>query len=133
MKKRWSFLLGVSVLTGIASSLLVKKGKSTQEAILTPSDLLTIYQGQWWFVDTRKATQHQLSIDEELQIRIDEKFLEYTIIEWTAKRLVVQDTFGFHLIIETKDDTPHTLYDEADDRTYTLEKVLPIDEIIQPD
>lgn len=80
-----------------------------------------------------KATQHQLLIDDQLQIQIDGKKLTFSLIEWNLKRLVVQDSFGFHLIIETKNDIPYTLYDEADDRTYLLEKVLPIDEIISAD
>ncbi|MBL1227887.1 DUF4828 domain-containing protein [Enterococcus sp. BWB1-3] len=133
MKKRWSFLIGASVLTGIASSLLFKKNKSSQESNLTASDLIKIFQGQWWFVDKMKATQHQLSIDDQLQIQIDGKKLTFSLIEWNIKRLVVQDSFGFHLIIETKNDIPYTLYDEADDKTYLLEKVLPINEIIRSD
>lgn len=133
MKKRWSFLLGASVLTGIASSFLLKQTKDKQDSYLSAADLIKIFQGQWWFVDKRKSTQHQLIIDEELTIKIDDRAVEYTLIEWTTKRLVVQDSFGFHLIIETKDNVPHTLYDEADDSTYLLEKIVPMTDILKED
>ncbi|MGC6767181.1 DUF4828 domain-containing protein [Enterococcus sp. LJL128] len=129
MKKHWSFLLGASVVTGLASSLLFKNKKKKQEASQTASDLITLFQGKWWFINQGKATQHQLAIDEKLNIMIDGKPVTYSLVEWNIQRLVVQDTYGFHLIVETRNNQPYTLYDEADDRTYLLEKVTSMEKL----
>ncbi|WP_086350476.1 DUF4828 domain-containing protein [Candidatus Enterococcus clewellii] len=133
MKKHWSFLLGASVVTGIASSLLFKHGKKKLDENRSTADLIKVYQGQWWFVDKKKATQHQLTIDDKLTIVLDGKELEFALIEWNMTRLTIQDSFGFHLIIETKADKPATLYDEADDSTYLLEAVVPVEKLIEED
>lgn len=126
MKKHWSFLLGASLLTGLAGSIFLKKKYETQPA----ATLYKIYTGSWWFVNKQKATQHTLEINEKLAITIDGKELNYLLIELTTHRLVAQDEFGYHIIIQCNNDSiPTSLYDEADDCTYILEPVLPIDEL----
>lgn len=130
MKKYWSFLLGASLLTGLAGSIFFKQKHDTPQSDLPATTLDKIYTGSWWFVNKFKATQHVLEIDEKLAITIDGKALHYFLIELTPQRLVAQDEFGYHLIVQCNHDTtPTSLYDEADDCTYLLEPVLSMDEL----
>ncbi|OJG23773.1 hypothetical protein RU98_GL001785 [Enterococcus caccae] len=127
MKKHWSLFLGASLITGIAGSLFLKK---KQEKQLTDSDIPNLYKsylGSWWFVNKVKATQHTLKIEDDLQIIIDGKKLSYRLVELTSKRLVAQDEYGYHLIVQCLNDRPASLYDEADDATYVLETTDSLD------
>jgi hypothetical protein len=128
MKKHWSFFLGASVLTGIAGSLFLKRKQTRQSDALVPN-LYKTYIGSWWFVNKQKATQHTLKITDDLQIIIDDKKLSYALIELTNKRLVAQDEYGYHLIIQCLQEKPASLYDEADDTTYLLEEIKPLDDL----
>jgi hypothetical protein len=130
MKKHWSFFLGASVLTGIAGSLFLKKKQAKQADAIVPN-LYKSYIGSWWFVNKQKATQHTLKITEHLQIVIDGKKLSYALIELTNKRLVAQDEYGYHLIVQCIREKPVSLYDEADDTTYLLEEIKALDELQQ--
>lgn len=130
MKKHWSFILGASLLTGLAGSIFLKKKWDPPQTNLPATTLNKTYKGSWWFVNKRKATQHTLEIDEQLSITIDGKKLHYLLIELTPQRLVAQDEFGYHLIVQCNLNTgPTSLYDEADDCTYLLEPVQSIDEL----
>ena len=105
MKKHWTFLVGASLLTGLAGSILWKKNKQ----LPSPQELQHNYTGHWWFVDVKKATQHTLEITSSFNVFIDGK--------QTHK-------LGYHLIIQCENGVPATLYDEADDETYTLERAI---------
>ncbi|MDA9472848.1 DUF4828 domain-containing protein [Enterococcus sp. 5H] len=121
MKKHWSLFLGASLITGIAGSLFLKKQQEKQQLEPDIPSLYKSYFGSWWFVNKQKATQHTLNIDEHLQILIDGRELSYKLVELTTKRLVIQDEYGYHLIIQCINKKPASLYDEADDATYVLE------------
>lgn len=121
MKKHWSLFLGASLITGIAGSLFLKKKQANQQPDSDIPNLYKSYLGSWWFVNKQKATQHTLKIEDDLQIIIDGKELRYMLVELTNKRLVAQDEYGYHLIIQCLNDKPASLYDEADDATYVLE------------
>ncbi len=121
MKKHWSLFLGASLITGIAGSLFLKKQQEKQQTSTSIPNLYKSYIGRWWFVNKQKAIQHTLSIEEDLQISIDGKNVNYSLIELTSKRLVAQDEYGYHLIVQCINDEPASLYDEADDATYVLE------------
>lgn len=121
MKKNWSLFLGASLITGIAGSLFLKKKQERQRSDSDIPNLYKSYLGSWWFVNKQKATQHTLTIEDDLQITIDGKKLSYMLVELTNKRLVAQDEYGYHLIVQCLKDKPASLYDEADDATYVLE------------
>ncbi|MEI5994894.1 DUF4828 domain-containing protein [Candidatus Enterococcus mansonii] len=120
MKKHWSLFLGASLITGIAGSLFLKKKQEKQAESSIP-DSYKNYIGSWWFINNQKATQHTLTIENDLQILIDNRKLNYMLVELTNTRLVAQDEYGYHLIIQCIDRKPMSLYDEADDVTYLLE------------
>lgn len=128
LKKHWSFLLGASLITGIAGSVFLKKKNASlpQDSSI---NLSKQYSGQWWFVNPNKAIQHTLAIDEHFSVQIDKRKLNALLIELTEKRMVIQDEFGYHLIIQCKNRQPVSFYDEADDSTYSLEPVISIDEL----
>lgn len=127
MKKNWSFLLGASLITGVVGSVFLKNKAKKQASDRSELNLYESYKGNWWFVNRQKATQHTLKIEENLSILIDGKKLRYSLIELTKDRLVVQDEFGYHLIIQLEQAKPIALYDEADDATYPLEMINPLE------
>ena len=120
MKKHWTFLVGASLLTGLAGSILWKKNKQ----LPSPQELQHNYTGHWWFEDVKKATQHTLEITSSFNVFIDGKQTHALLVELTPKRLVILDKLGYHLIIQCENGVPATLYDEADDETYTLERAI---------
>ncbi|MGM0218237.1 DUF4828 domain-containing protein [Enterococcus sp. AZ126] len=127
MKKHWSLFLGASLITGIAGSLFLKKKQEKQQPDIDIPNLYKRYLGSWWFVNKLKATQHTLKIEDDLQIIIDGKNLSYMLVELTSKRLVAQDEYGYHLIVQCLNGKPASLYDEADDATYVLEATDSLD------
>lgn len=90
----------------------------------SPQELQHNYTGHWWFVDVKKATQHTLEITSSFNVFIDGKQMHALLVELTPKRLVILDKLGYHLIIQCENGVPATLYDEADDETYTLERAI---------
>lgn len=122
MKKHWTLLVGASLLTGLAGSLLLKKKQGTSDAG-TSKDIQRIYIGQWWFVNKNKATQHTLEINSSFSLSIDGKKINSLLVELTPKRFVIQDEFGYHLIVQSEAGQPVSLYDEADDETYQLSAI----------
>ena len=110
MKKHWTFLVGASLLTGLAGSILWKKNKQ----LPSPQELQHNYTGHWWFVE----------ITSSFNVFIDGKQTHALLVELTPKRLVILDKLGYHLIIQCENGVPATLYDEADDETYTLERAI---------
>ncbi|MBM7688928.1 DUF4828 domain-containing protein [Enterococcus ureilyticus] len=123
MKKHWSLFLGASLITGIAGSLFLKKKQEKPQADSIIPNLYKRYLGSWWFVNKQKAIQHTLKIENDLQMFVDGKKLSYMLVELTNKRLVAQDEYGYHLIVQCLNGKPASLYDEADDVTYVLEAV----------
>lgn len=118
MKKRWPWFVGASILTGLASSLALRK----QEP-LPQIDLSKIYAGSYWFIDQKKRAQHRLDLSPTLKIKIDNRPIPSQLVELTEQRIVFRDEFGYHLIITKHEDSPFELYDEADDLIYYLEAI----------
>lgn len=123
MKKHWAMVLGASLLTGVAGSWLIQKKRTSRLTNSDLTELSELYAGHWWFVNQQKATQHTLTVLDNLTLSIDGKEIPYTLIELTTKRFAIQDEYGYHLIIQCLNDVPTSLYDEADDVTYSLEKI----------
>lgn len=113
VKKR-SLLIGLSLLTGVASSLILRKEKQKTE----PRQQ---FVGKWQFTSKMKDTV-SIEITEEHSLTIDGKHSPTVIVELTPSRLVLLDSLGYHLIIEQKDQR-FTLYDEAEDWQYPLTKI----------
>lgn len=118
-KKHWSVFLGLSVVAGVASSLLLRKNKkiSTNQLSLQQN-----YQGTWWFIDQQHKVQHSLEILPDFTIKIDDRLFPNELLELTTERLVLRDQYGYHLVINCRNLEPFDFYDEANDSTYILEK-----------
>lgn len=112
--------LGWCIFTYWISRLYPLKNKQ----LPSPQELQHNYTGHWWFVDVKKATQHTLEITSSFNVFIDGKQTHALLVELTPKRLVILDKLGYHLIIQCENGVPATLYDEADDETYTLERAI---------
>lgn len=117
-KKHWSVFLGLSVVAGVASSLLLRKNKKSANQLT----LQQHYQGSWWFIDQHHKVQHSLDISADLSVKIDDHLFPAELLELTTERLVLRDQYGYHLIINCRELMPYDFYDEANDMTYLLEK-----------
>lgn len=112
MKKR-SILIGLSLATGVVSSLLLRKEKQKNENRQN-------FIGNWRFTSKTKEDV-TLEIANDYSLTIEGKPLTASIVELTPTRLVLLDTFGYHLVLEQKGSVI-TLYDEAEDCHYSLTK-----------
>lgn len=124
-KKHWPFVVGLSLLTGLAGSSLFRKRdeRLNQQEI---EQLLHNYVGSWWFIEEVKHVQHRLKIDEKLNLHLDGRLLQGSLQELTKNKLVFQDQYGYHLAIHCLQNSPVELYDEADDKTYQLLPIEPL-------
>lgn len=113
MKKRLSLFIGASLL-GLAGSLVLRKKRP-----LSSSEDYSLFIGEWRFYDKSKEL-HTLSVKDDYSIVIDKQPTKTILVELSMNRLVFQDEYGYHLIIETKNDQPTYFYDEADDERYQL-------------
>ena len=111
MKKR-SLLIGLSLATGVVSSLLLRKEKQKNENRQN-------FIGNWRFTS---KTKEDVILEIANSLTIEGKPLPVSIVELTPTRLVLLDTFGYHLVLEQKGSVI-TLYDEAEDCHYSLTKI----------
>ncbi|OTN77002.1 hypothetical protein A5886_002082 [Enterococcus sp. 8G7_MSG3316] len=112
MKKK-SLLIGLSLATGFVSSLLLRKEKQKHE-------IRQNFIGKWQFTSKMKEPII-VEIGADYTLSIEEKTIPTTIVELSPTRLVLLDSFGYHLVFEQK-GAVITLYDEAEDTHYSLKK-----------
>ncbi|MGO3727978.1 MAG: DUF4828 domain-containing protein [Enterococcus viikkiensis] len=111
MGLKWPFFI-TSLGIAAAGAKFVRKHE-TQE-------LNSLYVGSWKFSHPREKRLHTITIYPDLSIILDGSAIIYQLIELSEQKLAIQDQFGYHLIIKTKDGTLHTLYDELDDISLPL-------------
>lgn len=113
--KKYSILLGASLLTGLLGSLLLRKEKQS-------IGVQKSFIGTWAYTSlTGELVSLAISSDYELEINRQKQ--KTSMVELTPERLVLLDSMGYQLLFEQKDG--HTVfYDEADDRKYLLTKTL---------
>ncbi|MGO2892098.1 DUF4828 domain-containing protein [Enterococcus devriesei] len=111
MRLKWPFFL-TSLGIAAAGAKLVRRHE-TQE-------LNSLYVGSWEFSHPHEKRLHTITIYPDLSIILDGSAIIYQLIELSEQKLAIQDQFGYHLIIKTKNGTPDTLYDELDDISLTL-------------
>ena len=58
-----------------------------------------------------------------MEIFIDGKRLPGKIVSLDNRELLFLDNYGYHLRIDAVNQLPVSVYDEADDRVYPLEKL----------
>ncbi|KAF1297161.1 hypothetical protein BAU15_06320 [Enterococcus sp. JM4C] len=112
MKKRFPLILGASLI-GLAGSLILRKKKPGS------SEDYSLFEGDWRFYDKNKEL-HTLAINKDYSLIIDDHAVKTLLVELNMNRLVFQDEYGYHLIIEAPIDQPAYFYDEADDERYKL-------------
>ncbi|WP_196246235.1 DUF4828 domain-containing protein [Lacticaseibacillus zhaodongensis] len=90
-------------------------------ATANPAQVLAdLYRGSFDFVDPVTNKKHKISVSAELAIAIDGKKLDGKIVGISTNELTFLDHFGYELIISCKEGFPVTIYDEAEDQTYTI-------------
>lgn len=122
MKIKWPFFLGASVLLGAVSTTALHTTEKQQT-----KDLIARYVGTWTFAYPKEKSTHTLTIYPDLSITIDDKAVVYQLIELSEMKFAIQDQLGYHLLIQTENGLPATIYDEADDVTMPITLVTEIE------
>ncbi|MBO0432457.1 DUF4828 domain-containing protein [Enterococcus sp. DIV0660C] len=115
MKKRISYLIGMSLLTLLGGVAVQKRQQKKQEKTIDA----TTYVRTWYFQDHHHQP-HQLTVLPEYTLVLDQQPIQATIIELNTQKFVVRDQYGYHLILTNQ--SPMTFYDEAEDVSYILSK-----------
>ncbi|WP_225419216.1 DUF4828 domain-containing protein [Lacticaseibacillus songhuajiangensis] len=107
------------VITSMTSHF--DRGSRKHSPINNPAQVLAdLYRGSFDFIDAATSKKHQLAVSAELAIAIDGKKLPGKIVGITTDALTFLDHYGYELIISCRDGFPVTIYDEAEDQTYTI-------------
>ncbi|MDN6617136.1 MAG: DUF4828 domain-containing protein [Enterococcus sp.] len=113
MRLKWPvFLSATSIGVAAVSSKFVRKRET--------KDLNSVYVGSWEFTHPKEHKHHTITIYPDLSIILDGTAIIYQLIELSEQKLAIQDQYGYHLLIKTKNGMPDTLYDELDDVSFPI-------------
>ncbi|MFL2133586.1 DUF4828 domain-containing protein [Desemzia sp. FAM 24101] len=116
-RKAFTYLLGVSFVAGVARETLRKKNKKTR---FHKTSAISRFAGTWTFDDSLYPETKTLKIDDQARLFINEKPVKGSLTLLDQKKLTFTDHYGYELIIQPIDKNSITLFDSADDKTYTL-------------
>lgn len=119
-------LVGLSMLAGVTGSVLFKKQQRKRVRIGKP--VFEHFQGQWCKKDDADTQLIFLSISSEGEFFLNQKELAGKIIHATDQKLVFEDSFGYQLVLELTAPGELTLYDDAEEQDYFLEKIVDSEE-----
>lgn len=112
MKRKIPWLIGLSVVTGLAGSLLVKKNQPTHSETGN-------FIGTWHYRSPHNQRIIQVTVTPDYRLEINGRAASDTVVELNPDRLVFLDTMGYHLIFQQQDETL-LFYDETEDRSFPL-------------
>ena len=116
MKLKWPVFISAASLGAAA---VTSKFKRKYEK----KDLNRIYVGSWEFTHPKELKHHTITIYPDLSIILDGTAIIYQLIELSEQKLAIQDQYGYHLLINTENGTPATLYDELDDISFPISPI----------
>lgn len=122
MKGRDIALFGISLVAGLTGGFSLRKKKDPQ-----PSTSPLFYVGTWQFIDPHNQRHHRLEISPNLDVQIDDHQLQVRVQDLNEQQLTFQDKFGYHLTIHANERQPISFFDEADDCTYAMKPIVPIE------
>lgn len=109
-------MFGTPIVGNMLHSRILKK--NTPSSSLT--DLKQQYIGNYQFTPRNRIKVHKVIITDELELSVDGKPISGTVIELSKARLVIEDKYGYKIIIRTDGNRPISILDETDDELYTL-------------
>lgn len=113
MKKHFPLVIGASLLTGLAGSILLRKKQSVH------SENYRRFIGEWQYKKGRTGNPIAVTVTDKYQILFQDQLEPTTLVELTPSRLVLLDKLGYHIIFEEKNNQL-TFYDETEDKTFSL-------------
>ena len=116
-RKAFTYLLGISFVAGVARETLRKKNKKT---LFRETSDISNFLGTWKFVDSLYPETVIPEIDDQARLFINEKPIKGSLTLLNQHKLTFTDHYGYELIVQPVDESTLTLYDTADDKTYTL-------------
>lgn len=116
MRFKWPvFLSATSLGVAAVGSKIIRKRDA--------KDLNSLYVGSWEFTHPKEHKHHTVTIYPDLSIVLDGTAIIYQLIELSEQKLAIQDQYGYHLLIKTKNGIPVSLYDELDDVSFPITPV----------
>lgn len=113
MRFKWPvFLSATSLGVAAVGSKIIRKRDA--------KDLNSLYVGSWEFTHPKEHKHHTITIYPDLSIVLDGTAIIYQLIELSEQKLAIQDQYGYHLLIKTKNGIPVSLYDELDDVSFPI-------------
>lgn len=119
MKHRFKLLIGISLLAGFASSTLLHKPKDAPPQLRGSEFFL----GSWRKNEAPVTEAAFLIISEVGLFTLNQLPLAGKIIQLDEQRLVFEDNYGYQLILEKMGINQLSLFDDAEDREYILERI----------
>lgn len=114
LKNHFKWALGLSVLTGLAGSLILKNKQNEKH--------YDSFIGEWTYQKRPNNRLITVTVTPEYRLMLQDRIEPVTIVELTPTRLVFLDRMGYHIIFE-KTEQKVTFYDETEDHTYLLKNV----------
>lgn len=112
LKKKLPVVLGLSLLTGLVGSIVVKRTSKTEENYQT-------FVGDWAYYPFTNRPALGLTVTKTYQLIIGKRQEAATLVELTPDRLVLLDHLGYHLVFEKRENEIY-FYDETADREFLL-------------
>jgi len=118
MKKNSLLVSSIGLVAGISSSL----GFSQLKRKIKPlTSLPILYAGSWKYVDGTRNRTHTITISPKLNLTIDNQAIPANVEHITSQELTFVDKFGYRITVQTNQERPVKLIDEADDQAYNIE------------
>ncbi|WP_414841960.1 DUF4828 domain-containing protein [Enterococcus saccharolyticus] len=105
-------LLGISLVTGIVGSTLIRRKKTT-DSKQHP------FVGSWVYLRQNKKGKVYVTVTTDLQLYIQNKLQPTTVLDYSTERLALIDSMGYHIVFEKKDEHVN-FYDETEDTSFPL-------------
>lgn len=116
-RKVFTYLLGVSFIAGMARETLRNKNNKN---LSTEIPAISNFVGTWRFDNLLYPEAKTLKIDDQACLFINGKALKGSLSLLSQHKLTFTDHYGYELVIHPVDKNTLTLFDTADDKTYTL-------------
>lgn len=118
MRKNSLLVSSIGLVAGISSSLGFTQLKRKIKPL---TSLPVLYAGNWKYFDGTRNRTHTISISPKLNLTIDDQAIPANVEHINSQELTFVDKFGYRITIQTNQERPVKLIDEADDQAYNIE------------
>lgn len=118
-KKHLQVILGLSMLAGITGSFFLKNQKVQAPTLSTKSKFIGSWKGHF----INQSTETILEISPKMAFFLNNHPIEGHLLKQSSSKLIFEDHYGYQLIFTLTSDNTLELYDDAEEKIYTLQRV----------